>query len=129
MKPRDDGRFSHPRLDRELKTVRAMIAIYCRDMHRQGQDLCSGCFELADYAARRLANCPWAGEKHTCGTCVVHCYKPEMREKIKAVMRHSGPKMILYHPVLALRHLIDERRGAGSPGGATKDTEKGGGNP
>jgi len=40
----------------------------------------------------------------------VHCYKPEMRERIRGVMRFAGPRMALRHPLLAVRHLLDERR-------------------
>ena len=35
-----------------------------------------------------------------------HCYKPEMRERIRQVMRYSGPRMITKHPVAAIRHLL-----------------------
>ena len=34
--------------------------------------------------------------KTFCSNCKVHCYKPEMRKKIRAVMRFSGPRMIFY---------------------------------
>jgi hypothetical protein len=37
--------------------------------------------------------------------CPVHCFKPEMREKIKTVMRFSGPLMIYRHPIIGLQHL------------------------
>jgi hypothetical protein len=30
-----------------------------------------------------------------------------MKEKIRQIMRYSGPKMIYYHPVLALLHFFD----------------------
>jgi len=40
----------------------------------------------------------------------VHCYKPAMRENIRAVMRYSGPRMISHHPLMAIQHLIDKRR-------------------
>ena len=30
-------------------------------------------------------------------------------KKIKEVMRFSGPRMLFYHPVLALRHFIESR--------------------
>lgn len=40
----------------------------------------------------------------------VHCYKPAMREKIREVMRFSGPRMMLYHPVLAVSHVIESRK-------------------
>jgi hypothetical protein len=35
-----------------------------------------------------------------------------MREQMRAVMRYSGPRMILAHPVMALRHVLDARRKA-----------------
>ena len=42
-----------------------------------------------------------------CGKCLVHCYQPQMREKVKGVMRYSGPRMLLHHPVLAMHHAVD----------------------
>lgn len=48
--------------------------------------------------------------KTFCSNCRVHCYKPEMREKIRAVMRFSGPRMLFVHPVAAIRHVIETRR-------------------
>ena len=44
--------------------------------------------------------------------CPTHCYKPEMRERVRAVMRYSGPRMLREHPVLAIAHLADGRRRA-----------------
>jgi hypothetical protein len=32
-----------------------------------------------------------------------------MRARIREVMRYAGPRMTLYHPVLAIRHLIGRR--------------------
>ena len=50
-----------------------------------------------------------------CSNCKSHCYSPEMRGKIKDVMRFSGPRLLLSHPILAIRHAIDtiknKRRG------------------
>ncbi|MDR2525428.1 MAG: nitrous oxide-stimulated promoter family protein, partial [Oscillospiraceae bacterium] len=34
------------------------------------------------------------------------CYRADMREKIRAVMRYAGPRMLLHHPVMAIRHFI-----------------------
>ena len=31
---------------------------------------------------------------------------PDMRDKIQKVMRYSGPRIIIYHPLLCLRHVI-----------------------
>jgi hypothetical protein len=33
-----------------------------------------------------------------------------MKEKIREVMRFSGPRMIFYHPVMAIRHLVESKR-------------------
>lgn len=100
----------HPRMQREHKTVAAMIALYCRDLHRPGQGLCAECRQLADYARLRLTKCPFQENKTTCGNCPIHCYKPVMREKIREVMRYAGPRMIWHHPWLALGHMLDGRR-------------------
>ncbi len=99
-----------PRLARELKTVLAMIEIYCRAHHASTDGLCGSCRELYEYAQRRLSACPFQEDKTSCGNCAVHCYKPSMREQIKKVMRFSGPKMLFRHPFLAIAHLLDERR-------------------
>ena len=102
------------RLGRAWRTIAAMIAITCRDLHggRRGA-LCAGCSELALYARDRLARCPYGDDKPACMRCPIHCYRPEMRERVRLVMRHAGPKMLLRHPVLALLHLlVDERREA-----------------
>jgi hypothetical protein len=48
--------------------------------------------------------------KTFCSNCKVHCYKPEMREKIREIMRFSGPRMIFYHPIMAIRHLIESKK-------------------
>ena len=98
----------NPRLKREAKTLTAMVGLYCHGHHGspRGQP-CTDCQDLLDYALFRLSKCPfWAG-KPTCARCPIHCYKPAQREQIKIVMRHSGPRMLLHHPVLAVLHLLD----------------------
>lgn len=100
----------HPRMDREAKTVEAMIRIYCRGQHGRKGELCTECEELLEYARRRLDRCPFQENKTTCARCPVHCYKPVMRERIRVVMRYAGPRMLRRHPVLTLFHFIDGRR-------------------
>lgn len=112
--------LSHPRLENELKTIEAMISIYCRAHHTSGKVLCADCEELLKYAGKRLANCQFQEAKPTCGNCTVHCYKPKMRETIRTVMRYAGPRMCCRHPIMALRHLLDGRRKPPEP--AAKNT-------
>ena len=97
------------RLAREFKTVQAMIAITCRGKHglRPKGELCSGCRQLVAYARARLERCPYGAAKPTCARCPVHCYRPAMRDRIRAVMRYAGPRMLYRHPILAAHHLAD----------------------
>lgn len=98
------------RVRRELKTVRAMIGIHCRGLHGGGRDLCTDCEALWQYARQRVDRCPFRLDKPTCLKCPVHCYRPEMRERIRTVMRYAGPRMSWRHPVLTLFHFLDGRK-------------------
>ena len=70
------------------------------------QGLCGECRELLEYSLARLEHCKFGNAKTKCHKCPVHCYRPDMREKIRTVMRFSGPRMLLYHPLEALRYLF-----------------------
>ena len=54
--------------------------------------------------------CPHMETKTFCSCCKTHCYKPDMKQKIKEVMRYSGPRMLFHHPVLAVKHVIEEKK-------------------
>jgi len=114
------------RLGREQKTMRHMVAIYCRDHHDHGHDRnrdrdrhddlpCAGCREFLAYAGRRLEKCPYGEGKPTCANCPIHCYKRDPREFARTVMRYAGPRMLWRHPWLALMHLVDGRRRVAHP--------------
>lgn len=98
-----------PRLLRELATLEAMTAMYCRDRHGSAATLCAECAELMRYAAKRLAVCPYGEAKPVCAKCQIHCYGPAPREQVRVIMRSAGPKMLLRHPLLALGHFLDKR--------------------
>lgn len=97
------------RIRRELKTVQAMLRLYCR-RHHGSRTLCQDCTTLWDYARARVESCPFCPDKPTCVHCPVHCYKASMRERIRGVMRYAGPRMLWRHPWLALWHLWDGRQ-------------------
>lgn len=58
----------------------------------------------------RRDKCPFGEGKSFCSNCPIHCYKSDMREKIRQVMRYSGPRMLLYHPVVAMSHVVQTIR-------------------
>ena len=101
-----------PRISRERRTVRHMMEIYCRDHHSNRGELCERCRCLHEYAMRRLDHCVFKDDKPTCKKCPVHCYKPDRREEMRQVMIYSGPRMLKSHPILAIQHLLDERKAA-----------------
>lgn len=96
--------------EREKKIVSQMIALYCKKQHGGKKELCAECEELMQYAKLRSDKCPFMETKTFCSNCKVHCYKPDMREKIREVMRYSGPRMIFTHPVTAIRHVIESKK-------------------
>ena len=88
-----------------------MIVLYCRKNHKTAKGvLCQQCAQLDTYAIDRSDKCPFMEQKTFCSNCHVHCYQPDMREQIRAVMRFSGPRMIFHHPVTAVRHVILTKR-------------------
>lgn len=94
----------------EKAMVSQMISLYCKKNHRTKNELCPDCATLAEYARQRSDKCPFMETKTFCSNCRVHCYKPEMRERIRAVMRFSGPRMLFHHPIAALRHVIETKK-------------------
>ena len=126
------------RIADEKKVVALMIRMYCRRHCRQQgrtaitdqtgltgrtadtnqadrtgtrqnpRPLCPECAALLDYALRRLDSCRFGNGKPSCRT--VHCYRADMRERIRTVMRWAGPRMIFRHPLAATRHLLRELR-------------------
>ena len=91
--------------ERDQQTIRLMIGLYCRH-HLHQQKPSAEYSDLAEYACQRLAHCRYNEHKPACKDCPVHCYKPEMRAKIRQVMRWTGPRMMFYSPYATLHHII-----------------------
>ena len=96
--------------EREKAAVSLMISLYCRKQHGTKKGLCPDCAALEEYARQRSDKRPFMETKTFCFNCRIHCYKPEMREKIRSVMCFSGPRMLLYHPIMAIRHVIETKK-------------------
>lgn len=84
--------------EREKKMISRMIALYCHRNHHTKGVLCPECAALNDYARARSEHCPFMETKTFCVNCRVHCYKPDMREKIRAVMRFCGALGVAARP-------------------------------
>lgn len=98
------------RLKREKDTIEIMIKLYCKLNHRN-KGLCRNCSNLLNFAFERIDKCPYGIEdKPTCDHCPTHCYPKKEREKIKEIMRFSGPRMMFKHPYLTIMHFVDRRK-------------------
>lgn len=107
MKQRNKKQTEKKR-QKEIEVVTKMIQIYCKKKHKCNT-VCDECQDLINYATLRTTRCPFMSNKTFCSNCRVHCYKNEYRVKIKEVMRFSGPWMLLYHPILAINHVVLEQ--------------------
>lgn len=88
------------KINYEKHIVALMIEIYCNNKHKtKRNELCDACGELISFTHDKLEKCPFAENKGACSNCKVHCYKKtHQREKIRKIMKYSGPRMLLYHP-------------------------------
>ncbi len=98
------------RKEREIATVKVMIRMYCKAHHHPEGEMCESCAEVFSYASLKYHRCLFGEDKPVCEVCPVHCYSRQMREKIRGIMRYSGPRMILHHPLMAFDHLFLLRR-------------------
>lgn len=103
------------RREREKRTISQMVAIYCVGNHPAdsrtetsyaGESVCLDCKTIDDYCVLRTDRCRQMDTKTSCEECPYHCYAPAERERIRAVMRYAGPRMIKHHPIAAVRHLL-----------------------
>lgn len=97
------------KIKHEKNIVNKMINIYCNGKKHKDKNynnLCINCNNLLEYSEKRVEKCPFLKKKTFCSLCPVQCYKKEMQNKIKKVMRFSGPRLLLHHPVLTIKHFI-----------------------
>jgi len=112
--------------ERDIRVLADFISIFCRENHRaepkdtfpikdarlhhslEDKDLvlCQDCCKLLNHGIAKLLLCPY-DPKPTCKKCETHCYAPGYREKIREVMRFSGPYLVKRGRLdLLVRHLL-----------------------
>lgn len=86
--------------------------------------VCAECADLLRYAERRRAFCP-KDPKPFCSHCDTHCYSPEMRERMREVMRYAGPRSLLHgHAVDGVKHLLEGRKARKASASAAAETKE-----
>jgi hypothetical protein len=82
--------------------------------------LCDKCAEYARYAEQRTKLCPHE-PKPFCTNCDIKCYKPDMAEYSRIVMRYSGSRSIFSRYCLrAIQHVFAALRHHKQTGGTKK---------
>lgn len=88
----------------EKKVVTQMITIYCKKNHKC-KELCEDCQKLLEFSYKRIENCPNMETKTFCASCERPCYGGKNKEDIRQVMKFSGRYMLLYHPIITVKHM------------------------
>lgn len=100
MRDKSKSKNIEAKRKQEKQLVAFMIDLYAKKNDCDAED-------LKHYAFSRIDKCPFMENKTFCSTCKIHCYQKEYREQIKAVMKYSGPRMLLYKPTWAIKHIVN----------------------
>lgn len=111
-------------VEHDLKTLAVFIEVYCQAQHAKAAKrtalpcvgdigqmagkplcLCEDCHKLLAHAFVKRTHCPM-NPKPSCKHCPKHCYHPAYRQKIQAVMRFSGKKILLSGRLDYVFHLL-----------------------
>lgn len=84
-----------------------MIETYSKGVYKMPLEDNQEMKDLLTYCYLRLSKCPFKDNKKFCSHCKIHCYQKEYREKIKKVMRYSGPRLLFTHPILLIKHVME----------------------
>lgn len=96
------------RRERKHEIAEKMIMTYCHGQNheRNHEDLCDDCRELRDYSLARTERCPHVSKTLFCVNCPTPCYKPDMKERMRLMMKYSGPRFFFRHPIIVLDHVL-----------------------
>lgn len=83
-------RANHAGRPRERVRAVAALAPYVTPLEA---DLCADCSRTLLHGAAKRLFCPY-DPKPRCRHCPTHCYAPGHREKVRAIMRFSGMRLI-----------------------------------
>ncbi len=86
------------------RVIKVMILMYCQKHHGSKDELCELCTQTLEYCSIKYEKCHYGDKKPPCSLCSTNCHNLEIRKSIRDIMRYSGPRMFIYHPILAIQH-------------------------
>ena len=96
--------------EREKRTVALMIRLYCRKKHGTKKIFVPNAKHFRSMRCSAVINAPLWKPRPFALTAVCIVTSRKCVKKIREVMRFSGPRMILHHPVMAVRHVIESKK-------------------
>ena len=96
----------------EKDIVKWMIEYYCSCNHNTA-GICDECSDLLNYAVKRNDNCLHGNNKPVCSVCEIHCYSATYRDRIREVMKFSGPRILYRKPLWGVMYLVKKKTGTG----------------
>lgn len=103
LKPVQDRR------EKERRLLSCMVAYYCRKNHGNRVRLCPECADV-DRFIRQRCHCPRQEATRLCRSCPAQCGRPELKEKLRRMVRYACPRMLFRHPVTVSRYVAAARR-------------------
>lgn len=85
-----------------------MVDIYCSgNKHKLDENgKCADCDLLLRYSKSRTDRCPYINETLFCSNCPTPCYRPDMKERMRDLMKYAGPRLFFKRPFTVIWHMI-----------------------
>ena len=92
---------------KEKDTIKKSFAVYCNSHHdTKGEKLCPKCTALLATIFKKMSRCRYGITKPICDRCDNMCFGDANNKKFLEIMDASGKKMLMKHPVTAVKHKL-----------------------
>ena len=92
---------------KEKENIRKTFGLYCNSNHGTTDNkLCPKCTALLTTAMLKIQRCPYGIAKPICDACETPCFGEVPTKEFRNIMKSSQKKMLLSHPLMAVRHKL-----------------------
>ena len=92
---------------KEKENIRKTFGVYCNANHGTTDNkLCPKCTALLTTVMLKIQRCPYGIAKPICDACETSCFGEVPTNEFRAVMKAGQKKMLLSHPLMAVKHKL-----------------------
>ena len=92
---------------KERENIRKTFGVYCNANHGTTDGkLCPKCTALLSTVMLKIQRCPYGITKPICDACETPCFGESVTKDFRDVMKSGQKKMLLSHPLMAVKHKI-----------------------